>query len=252
MADAVLFQIEDGVLAFEAVDKSAPGYSDQWQAPAGADVTNVALADYNANSASWSCQVTSGALTAAPDTTTSDVPATFCAPAKTVPTPAETGYSLDVEFLQDPTVKVGLSRFLYEYDTDEAYFLLGLNGDGAAPQAIGRVRVQAGAFGGAARTTLTATLSLPVSRKPQIEWGVTGDSEAVPPAAGTLATGATAGVPGTWTPSGSTAPANLIALQGSTIAASPSSAWTTGQHIITGDTVHAHWDGDTWETGDAL
>ena len=80
---------------------------------------------------------------------------------------------MDVEFLQDPTVGDPggrLSQFLFENDTEEAYFLLGLNG-ALPPKAVGRVRVQAGAFGGAARTTLTATLSLPVSQKPDIAWG---------------------------------------------------------------------------------
>ena len=42
-----------------------------------------------------------------------------------------TSYSLDGEFLQDINVMTGLSRFLFENDTEEAYFFLGL--DGAEP-----------------------------------------------------------------------------------------------------------------------
>jgi hypothetical protein len=72
------------------------------------------------------------------------------------------------------------------------------------------------------------------------EWGGGG---------GTAATGATAGTPGTWTPGGATAPANLAACTG--VTASPASAWTTGQHVVTGDTQHVHWDGAAWATGDA-
>ena len=45
-----------------------------------------------------------------------------------VPQPGITSYSLDGEFLQDPNVMTGLSRFLFENDTEEAYFFLGLNG----------------------------------------------------------------------------------------------------------------------------
>ena len=74
----------------------------------------------------------------------------------------------------------GLSRFLFEHDTEEAYFFLGLDGDNP-PRAIGRLRVQSGAIGGAARTSLTATVSLPLSRKPQIEFGDATTSAVVPP-----------------------------------------------------------------------
>lgn len=64
-----------------------------------------------------------------------------------------------------------------------------------------------------------------------------------------LATGATAGTPGSFTPSGATPPANLAALTG--ITASPSSAWTTGQYIVLGDGSHAHWTGTAWAAGNA-
>ena len=43
----------------------------------------------------------------------------------------------------------GLSRFLFENDTEEAYFFLGLDGSTNPPKAIGRVRLVAGNFGGA-------------------------------------------------------------------------------------------------------
>jgi hypothetical protein len=65
----------------------------------------------------------------------------------------------------------------------------------------------------------------------------------------TPATGATAGTPGTWTPGGSTPPANLAGMTG--IVATPTSAWTTGQHMVMGDSNHTHWNGTTWVTGDA-
>lgn len=68
---------------------------------------------------------------------------------------------------------------------------------------------------------------------------------------GVDATGATAGTPGTFTPAGSAAPANLTALQGSSIVANPLTAWTTGQHVVLGDSSKAYWDSDTWESGQA-
>jgi hypothetical protein len=63
------------------------------------------------------------------------------------------------------------------------------------------------------------------------------------------ATGATAGTPGTWTPAGSAPPANLAAA--SSVTASPTTAWTTGQYVVAGDAAHIHWDGAAWATGPA-
>jgi len=258
MADASIFQIEDGQFALAVVDKTEPGYSDSWQGPGGVTVDTATEADYHASSATWKCQVTSGALTPAPDTTTTDVPATFCNPARTIPTPGETGYTLDATFLQDPHIVAGLNRFLFEFDTQEAYFLFGMDGDNP-PKAIGRVRVQAGAIGGAARSTLTSDITLPLSRKPQILFGDINASEEVPPNPPPLSTGATAGVapaPGTWTPPGSTPPANAAAAEAAVppIVASPNTAWTTGQYMQGTDIGTAgemYWDATAWTPGKA-
>ena len=81
----------------------------------------------------------------------------------------------------------------------------------------------------------------------QIDWNLTG-----PPSVdhgAVAATGATAGMPGFFTPSGATVPANLAALTGLT--ASPAGAWTTGQYVITGDLLAAHWSGSAWAAGKA-
>lgn len=69
----------------------------------------------------------------------------------------------------------------------------------------------------------------------------------------TAATGATAGSPGAWTPSGSTPPANLAALTGASpaIVASPATAWSTGQSVVLGDASHAYWNGTAWTNGTA-
>lgn len=65
------------------------------------------------------------------------------------------------------------------------------------------------------------------------------------------ASGATAGAPGAFSPEGAVRPSDLAALQASAIVATPATAWTTGEHLILGDGSHAHWDGDSWEAGEA-
>jgi hypothetical protein len=61
------------------------------------------------------------------------------------------------------------------------------------------------------------------------------------------ATGATAGVPGYFTPLGCLTPANLAALSG--VTASPVTNWTTGQYVITADKIGANWNGTAWVAG---
>jgi hypothetical protein len=65
------------------------------------------------------------------------------------------------------------------------------------------------------------------------------------------ATGATAGSPGAFTPTGATPPADLPALQAGSITASPATAWTTGQHVVLGNNQHAYWNSLAWASGDA-
>jgi|SRR6478752_3031313 len=70
---------------------------------------------------------------------------------------------------------------------------------------------------------------------------------------GTLATGATAGTPGEWEPANSYAPPSVVYLQTATpaITATPVTAWASGEYIVTGDGETGHWDGDSWENGEA-
>ena len=184
MSDPVVFMIEEGEFGLAVVDTAAVGYLDAWQAPGGKTVDMVTLADYDAAAAGWTCQMTSGALTPTPNTTTSDIPATFCKPAKSIPTPGETTFTLDLTFLQDPNVSTGLNAFLYAHDTEEAYAYFGMS-DGDPPHMIGRVRLSAGLIGGDARTTLVATIALPLTRRPDIEFGDATTSVIVVGSAGT-------------------------------------------------------------------
>jgi len=82
----------------------------------------------------------------------------------------------------------------------------------------------------------------------ELEWALTA-APVKSTAAAVVATGATAGTPGQFTPAGAAAPADLAAMAGLT--ALPATAWTTGQHVITADTQHCHWDGAAWASGDA-
>jgi hypothetical protein len=61
------------------------------------------------------------------------------------------------------------------------------------------------------------------------------------------ATGATAGTPGSFTPAGCAVPGTLGDMTG--IAASPASAWTTGESVVLGDASEAAWDGAAWVAG---
>lgn len=73
--------------------------------------------------------------------------------------------------------------------------------------------------------------------------------------AGPPATGATAGIPGVWTPPGSTPPADLAALQAGdpvAVTASPATPWTAGQFVQTrtaGAAGRATWTGSGWVGG---
>ena len=59
-----------------------------------------------------------------------------------------TSYSLDATILQDPIVVDGISAYLFEHDTKEAFFYLGVQRRPAARCIAYRVRLVAGAIGG--------------------------------------------------------------------------------------------------------
>jgi hypothetical protein len=63
------------------------------------------------------------------------------------------------------------------------------------------------------------------------------------------ATGANTGAPGYYTPAGAQTPANMAALTG--ITASPTTAWATGNYVITADLLANHWTGTAWAAGKA-
>lgn len=178
MTAPVVFQVTDGILAFTPVDRTATGYADTWQAPGGKTAATSGAADFT-DGDSFSCQITSGKLTASKQSTTVDVPATFCSPASSRVQPAATRYTLDADFLQDVTVRDGFMAFCAEHDAEEAYFLLALDAGMNPPRAVGRVNIHDVGFGGAPRANLTDSVSFDCTRKPDRLFGTTGNTRLV-------------------------------------------------------------------------
>lgn len=62
------------------------------------------------------------------------------------------------------------------------------------------------------------------------------------------ATGVIPGTPGTFQPLGCDTPADLAELQGLG-ALGETTAWTTGQYVVLGDSSNAYWNGTAWVAG---
>ena len=90
-----VFQIETGKFGLSMVNTADTGYLSEWQAPDGNNVTDAVIADYVSGSlGDFSCQISSGALSASPNTTTDSTPATFCSPEETTTSVGVTSYTL--------------------------------------------------------------------------------------------------------------------------------------------------------------
>jgi hypothetical protein len=174
MTAAASFKITEGVFALSVVNTAAIGYADDWQTPTGVDIEDATVTLYADADASWSCQIQSLSIDSSADTTTETVDATWCEPAQTIPNPGQSTYAINGTLVGDIHTAESLQAFLYLHDTDEAYFLMGLAGEGAPPAAAGRCRVVASSFGGAGGATLTVTIgALPVSRRYDLWYGPT-------------------------------------------------------------------------------
>jgi len=195
----------------------------------------------------YGCQTTEARVTASANA--QDVPATFCEPASSINVPSS--FTLELNGLQDWGAAASFSEYLFKHDAETVAFALFLD-DESDPAASGTVSLAAGDFGGTAGEPLTFTASLPILGYPDITDSTGASLRPNGPVAAT-ATGATAGTPGTWTPSGSTPPSGFAALTSASpaIVATPSTAWTTGQHMMLGDSTSAHWSGTAWATGPA-
>jgi hypothetical protein len=145
--------------------------------------------------------------------------------------------SLNITAIQDFNNPEGLMRFLRDNELRTVPFMWKANQEGAQV-ANGQIQCRLGDWGGEVNTRLTTDLELPIVGT--VSW-------TDPPAA----TGATAGIPGWWTPTGANPPADLAALQASAVVASPATAWTVGQYVILVNRTKAYWDGAAWKAGTA-
>ena len=114
----------------------------------------------------FSCQNISASID--PTANLQATKATWCAPAGQVP--AATSFTLNVNYYQDWGAADSISQFLLDNDTAEADFVItGVQIDsGTDVEATGKVRLVAGAYGGAGGTPLESTVALPIQGKPTI------------------------------------------------------------------------------------
>jgi hypothetical protein len=189
----------------------------------------------------FTCQVVSAAVNANANLQT--VPATFCAPESQAP--AATSWSLDMNLLQDwgaIATAGSVSEYLFDNDAKRKWFLIQPY-DPSVMGMQGECWLVASSYLGDAGTPLQASISCPLIGKP------------TKVAVRVHATGATAGLPGSFTPAGSDLPnsvADLIAGVPNAVVASPLTAWTVGQYVQTatsGVPGQAHWSGTAWVTG---
>lgn len=159
-----VFKITQGEVGFSTTDPAVT-------------VDAATIGDFTA----FSCKVTGGLIQASSNFDTEPIPGTFCDPASETVTPSAATFELALEVLQDPQddQTTGLAKFLWDNDSgvtgNPVWFYLGL-AQGAAPKAIGQVYLTPMDFGGPARSTLTASLTLPIEGRPELEFGTTADA----------------------------------------------------------------------------
>lgn len=195
----------------------------------------------------FSCQVTSAQITSTSNTSTVQVPATFCAPASERAVPVASGFALNLDFLQDWKIDtaanpgaVSLSEYLFKNDATEVCFALFLKGN-ENPVAGGKVIAQAGAFGGAPGQPLTSSVTLNIQGYPVIldqagnalrdPLNISNDSADFAAAA---------------------AFADLVTLQADNTYGDGNfsgRAMTAGEYIVLGDGSKAHYKAGAWAAG---
>lgn len=187
----------------------------------------------------FSCQPSNVMVTASASTSGDDLE-TLCGDSILAET--SLAWELDFTAIQDWEDPTGLIRYSWDNALKTVPFQW-IPNDGKTVEITGTVQVQPLDLGGDVNARLTSDAAWPIAGTPV--WGTHTPT--------IVATGATSGSPGTWTPAGATPPATLAALTGAAppIAATPATAWTTGQYVALGDATHAHWSGAAWVTGDA-
>jgi hypothetical protein len=152
-----------------------------------------------------------------------------------------TEWALQGTSIQDFTYPDSFIEYTWENNLTQVPFIWKPNATG--PTFSGLVQIRALEVGGDVNVRLTTDFDWPIAGQPTVSWATA------------IATGATAGTPGTWTPSGATPPssvANLIAGTPGPVTADPATAWTTGQYVQTGTAGvpgQAYWNGTAWTAG---
>lgn len=139
----------------------------------------------------------------------------------------------NLAYAQDWATPESLSEYLHEHEGESIDVTFQpLNGGRSVTATL---VVAPGAIGGAVDSVAVASVSLG-STKPELS------------AVSSAPTGVTADSPGAFTPSGSTVPKNLAALQ-ALGALGETTAWSTGDFVVLRDLSTAHWGGSAWAAG---
>lgn len=188
MSDPTYFRILNGQFGLAEVDTAEIGYLPTWLAPAGKTVTTAVIADYDAGSPTWSCQVTEMRMTATSSTRTETVEDTICQPGREVPNPQKAAWAVVLSLYQDANY-VALQEFADAHDAELVYFFAAFDGINP-PKAIGKVfMAPLPDLGGVARTNLKTTVTWQVYDSQRL-YGNATLSAPVPDAAALAALGA--------------------------------------------------------------
>lgn len=191
-----------------------------------------------------SCQLTNVRLTAA-YSSDGDALETLCGDKIAAGEKAD-GYTIAGTFIQDFDASpedASVIWYLMDHNLQEVPFTYTPNVNAPTIEGSLRLKLPAEFLGGDVNVRLSS----------DFEWTITSELTRTPPA-GTGSTGATAGTPGTWTPSGSNPPANAAGATSGGVTASPATAWTTGQFVqgsTAGTAGEMHWTGSAWAAGKA-
>jgi hypothetical protein len=181
----------------------------------------------------FKCQLRSVVLT--PDTDIERIK-TLC-PSGQFASVSDPEWSLELGYLygkDDSDPAAALARFLLDNSGLQVPFVFRPWSGDDQEGYKGVVTCVPGPIGGEEGSFSEQSVSLPVEGQPE------------PLTATVAATGATAGTPGQWTPSGAVAPADTTG-----ITASPATAWSTGQYVTLSNGDHTYWDGTAWQDGEA-
>ncbi len=207
--------------------------------------------DQNGVKSTYQCYIT-GYQVSSGDPTTTEVE-TMCTQGSFSLSGTPGAWTLTLDYVQDWNTTESLSWLLVNAvgKTNIPFRLLDRAGGTKGVEIKGTIASLPSVQVGAQVNTLAAVTgaSFPLAGPPTIS----------PAAAAPAVAGVTVGSPGSFTPAGSLAPANLAALKASAVVgdsgtAAPNSAWTTGQYVLLGDGSKASWDNSAtaWIAGPAL